>query len=99
MLANPALALFICFPSGPDPAGVRAIRLAGGWKIQLPAYRAFFLALGNIVSRQYRLQCRFNRQHWPLKIPAKAAGPPFMKHIARAVQGKAELFPLIIVGA
>ena len=99
MLANPALALFIRVPSGPDPAGVRAIRLAGSGKIQLPAYRAFFLALGSIGSRQYRLQRWFNRQHRPLKIPAKAAGPPFMKHITRAVQGKAELFPLVIVGA
>ena len=99
MLANPALALFICVPSGPDPAGIRAICLAGGGKIQLPAYRALFLALGSIVSRQNRFQRRFNRQHRPLKIPAKAAGPPFMKHISRAVQGKAELLPLVIVGA
>ena len=99
MLANPTLALFIRVPSGPDPAGGRTIRLAGDGKIQLPAYRAFFLALGSIVSRQNCFQRRFNRQHRPLKIPAKAAGPPFMKHIARAVQGKAELFPLVIVGA
>ena len=99
MLANPALALFIRVPSVPDPAGVRTIRLAGRGKIQLPAYRAFFLALGSIISRQNCFQSRFNRQHRPLKIPAKTAGPPFMKHIAGAVQGKAELFPLVIVGA
>ena len=99
MLANPTLALFIRVPSGPDPAGGRTIRLAGDGKIQLPAYRAFFLALGSIVSRQDRLQRRFNRKHRLFKIPAKAAGPPFVKHITRAVQGKAELFPLIIVGA
>ena len=99
MLANPAFALFIRVPSGPDPADVRAIRLAGGGKIQLPAYRAFFLALGSIISRQSCFQSRFNRQHRPLKIPAKAAGPPFMEHIAGAVQREAEFFPLVVVGA
>ena len=99
MLANPALALFIRVPSGPGPTGIRAICLAGRGKIQLPTYRTFFLALGSIVSRQNRFQSRFNRQHRPLKIPAKAAGPPFMKHIAGAIQGKAELLPLVIVGA
>jgi len=99
VLANPALALFIRVPSGPDPAGVRAIRLAGGGKIQLPTYRAFFLALGSIVSRQDRIQRWFNRKHRLFKIPAKAAGPPFMEHIAGAVQREAEFFPIVVVGA
>lgn len=93
MLANPALALFIRVPSGPDPAGVRAIRLAGGGKIQLPTYRAFFLALGSIISRQSCFQSWFNRQHRPLKIPAKAARSTIYEAYSRGSPGEDRAFP------
>ena len=98
VLANPALALFICVPSGPDPADVRAIRLAGGGKIQLPAYRAFFLALGSIVSRQYR-SSMVQPAAQTAQNTGKGRRSTIYEAYSRAVQGKAELFPLVIVGA
>ena len=99
VLPLPAFAFPLGFPSCIDPAGSGTICLAGCRKICLSTHRAYFLSHGGVLAGNGRFQCCIHRQHRFFKVPAISAGPPFIQHIARAVQRKADLILRVIVGA
>ena len=99
VLPLPAFAFPLGFPSGKATAKIRTIRLACDRKVSLSADRAYLLPERSIFTGQGRFQLWLRRQHRRPEITAERAGPPFIQHIARAVQRKADLILRVIVGA
>ena len=86
----------VCLPLAHGPASLRAIRLTCNRDIgratdgtNLPC---------SVIARQHGFQRRIKRQHRVLKILAVCARPPFVQHIAGAIQRQAAVFR-VVVGA
>lgn len=98
---------FLTFPSFPfpfrfspgiDTASRRTICLTGGGKIGISAHRTDLLPLGSILCGNGTFQFWFCWQQCFPKVPAERACPPFIHHIAGAIQRQADLIRAVIVG-
>lgn len=97
-LPFPAFALPLRFPPGINTASIGAICLTGHRDEGFSADRAL-LGCDENSALQSRFQQGIRRQKSFPKVAAQRTCPPFIPHIAWAIQRKAYSFSAVIIGA
>jgi len=89
-----SLALAVCLTLAHGPASFRAIRLTCDRDIDHAANGTYLP--GSAITRQRGFQRGIKGQHRVLKISAICARPPFVQHIAWAIQRQTAIFRVIV---